>query len=200
MPSFHGCPCGGLAAGASAEEARLHHHWSCPVAAAVLGSIEAAIARVRGATGDDAILPREALWLMEPPPRRQRVHPGVWQVVCLAAASAMDHGRRRLVAMHLERHRPPRDRNQRTLWEVWQPQTGRQQLQQASPALLERVKKGAVARFWQGLADFAEVGKVPSDWTSAAVGEGPFFSLNFQRQLAVVVPHGVVFEREGAEV
>ena len=54
-------------------------------------------------------LGREAVWLLQPPLRPggqqqpRRLHGGVWTVVCLAALTAMDSGRRALVAMHLER-------------------------------------------------------------------------------------------------
>ena len=110
LPTTHPCPCGGLAAGACAGDALRHHFWSCPVAVAVVEELQ------RGwEAGEGALAPmvpplrREDLWLLAPPLRpsggqqQKRMHGGVWMVVCLAALTAMDVGRRALVAMHLGR-------------------------------------------------------------------------------------------------
>ncbi|PRW05685.1 Transposon TX1 uncharacterized 149 kDa [Chlorella sorokiniana] len=76
------CKCGAAAPGD-----RLHHYWACPVAAAVLSSIAAA------AGGS---IPRHAIWLCRAP---AGIYAGVWDLVCLAAVAAMDHGRRTLYAL-----------------------------------------------------------------------------------------------------
>ena len=85
------CPCD-LAA-APPHDPDAHTFWQCPVAEAVRDQLRAGLAHL-GAAAPPA-LPRQCLWLMEPPPA-----PGldeeVWMVVCIAAVHAMDQGRRTL--------------------------------------------------------------------------------------------------------
>ena len=65
---------------------RLHHFWTCPVAAAVIQVIANKLSPPQR-----AFLSCSALWLAVPPPH---IHRGVWYVVCLAAIAAMDSARR----------------------------------------------------------------------------------------------------------
>ncbi|PNH12747.1 hypothetical protein TSOC_000267 [Tetrabaena socialis] len=74
------CPCGA----AMVEGDRLHHFWSCAVAGAVRDALSAML---------PLVVSREQLWLVRCPPG---VHQRVWDVVCLAALSAMEYGRRLL--------------------------------------------------------------------------------------------------------
>lgn len=71
------CKCGAAAPGN-----RLHHYWSCPVAAAVTGAIAAAAG---------SAVPRRmhAGWLCRAPPL---MHASVWHLVCLAAIGAGSGG------------------------------------------------------------------------------------------------------------
>ena len=130
LPTTHPCPCGGLPAGACAEEALRHHFWACPVAAAVVEELQ------KGwKAGEGALAPmvpplrREEVWLLAPPlrpsggPQQKRMHGCVWMVVCLAALTAMDMGRRALVAMRLERE----EQRRRAEGRVQQGGGGRQQ-------------------------------------------------------------------------
>ncbi len=55
---------------------RQHQFWECPVALAARAQLLA--------------VPQTAVWLLEAPPG---MHKQVWQVVCLAALSAMAWGR-----------------------------------------------------------------------------------------------------------
>ena len=64
---------------------RLHHFWECPVAAAVVNSLETQL-------GGQLLAPPN-IWLAQPP---AGVHTGAWELICLASISAMDAGRRLL--------------------------------------------------------------------------------------------------------
>lgn len=164
IATLHSCPCGGLAAGATAVAAQQHHFWSCPVAAAVTAAVAGA-----GAVGDRP-LGRAEVWLATQGEGR-RVHAGVWLVVCMAALAAMDYGRRKLTAMHLA-SQPIRDsqgRRQQSLHEAWH-------LPQPDPAgtVVERAGRAAVARFWSMLADFASVQTAPASWAQLPTAGHPF--------------------------
>jgi hypothetical protein len=198
IPTAHPCPCGGLAAGACAAEAMRHHFWSCPVAAAVVGELR------RGwQAGEGALAPvvpelqREEVWLLRPPvrpgdrPQPRRMHGGVWAVVCLAALTAMDSGRRTLVALHLAREEAQRRAElgrqrggggrQLSLREAWglaQPAPAPQ------PPLAPVAAAKAKARFWSLLADFAELGQ---SWDGLSE-EGHPFLVRDGDGMAVVVP------------
>ena len=80
------CPCG--TSDPSPGPGREHHYWDCPVAQAVIESIETALAPRPG-------FQMSHLWV---PCAPHGVHGGVWQLVCLAAVAAMDAGRKRLYA------------------------------------------------------------------------------------------------------
>ena len=201
LPTHHACPCGGLAAGAGAAAALQHHYWSCPVAAAVVRELQRGWEAGEGALA--ALVPalrRADVWLLDPParpsggPQQRRMHGGVWMVVCLAALTAMDHGRRALVAMHMgreeARQRAERRRQrggggrQLSLYEAWRlPQPPPAPL----PPLVPRAEGAAAARFWSLLADFAELGVAHKSWDSLA-GEGHPYLVRHGDGVRVVVP------------
>ena len=64
---------------------RMHHFWECPVAVAVVSSLEAQL-------GGQLLAPPN-IWLAQPP---VGVHTGAWELISLASISAMDAGRRLL--------------------------------------------------------------------------------------------------------
>jgi hypothetical protein len=66
--------------------ARLHHFWTCPVAAAVATAV---------GTAAGVLATRDSLWLAICPPH---LCTQVWDVVSLAALGAMEHGRRYMAA------------------------------------------------------------------------------------------------------
>ena len=201
LPTTHPCPCGGLAAGACAAEALRHHFWACPVAGAVVEELQ------RGwKMGEGVLAPmvpplrREEVWLLDPPlrpsggPQQKRMHGGVWSVVCLAALTAMDMGRRALVAMHLGREEERRREEGR----VQQGGGGRQQsLHEAwglpapppppLPPLVPLAANKAKARFWAQVADFAELGQEHPSWDSLAEAGHPFL-VRSHGGVSVVVP------------
>ncbi|PRW56997.1 ERD4-related membrane [Chlorella sorokiniana] len=125
------CKCGAAAPGD-----RLHHYWACPVAAAVLSSIAAA------AGGS---IPRRAIWLCRAP---AGIYAGVWDLVCLAAVAAMDHGRRTLYALSTG---PPPE-----------------------APLSAIAGRSARARFWSNLADFIAFDCAPLSWRDHCPTGHPF--------------------------
>ena len=117
------CKCGMDLTGASP---RLHHFWACPVAQAVVGAVS-------GASG--SFVSRDALWLVRCP---DGLDQEVWDVVCLAALSAIEHGRRYLKA------------------------GGRPHGPEAS--LVQRACAASVADFWGRLSGFVALGRTPDSW------------------------------------
>jgi hypothetical protein len=171
IAASHACPCGGLAAGSCADAAREHCFWSCPVAEAVVASLQQAR---EAAAGGAQQLPvqRADVWLAQPPSAGSSVHEQVWLVVCLAAVSAMDYGRRRMVAEHLAAQPPGADSQglrQLSLFEAWG-------LDAPAPAVsaAEVAGRSAVARFWALLADFCSVGLLPRGAQSVPLDGHPF--------------------------
>ena len=70
-----------------------HHFWLCPIACAVVDTIEAELQppwcrRTPGSTS----VQRQHIWLMHPPQGDSKIHHGVWRIVCLAAINAMHVG------------------------------------------------------------------------------------------------------------
>ena len=118
--------------GAQAAADRHHHFWACPVAQAVIAAITSAAAAQQPLAPP---LSKASIWLARPP---ATCYSGVWDVVCLAAVAAMDHGRRRMYALSTG---PP-------------PQT----------PLHVSSSRSAVARFWELLADFVALRCVPASW------------------------------------
>ena len=131
------CLCGG-----PGPADRHHHFWACPVAEAVVSAISAAVTAAQPLA---APLPKASIWLGRPPPG---VYRGVWEVVCLAAVAAMDHGRRRMFALSTG---PP-------------PPT----------PLHVSSSRSAVARFWEFLCDFTALRCVPVSWQSRLPLGHPF--------------------------
>jgi hypothetical protein len=86
----------------------------------------------------------------------------VWGIVCLAALSAMDHGRRQLwrlaSSVRGEATSGPR---QATLYELWGLPTP--QVPAVRP-LSERAGALAVADFWARIADFVATEEPPPEW------------------------------------
>ena len=118
------CDCG------AAPADRHHHFWACPVAQAVVDALSGAVAPPQPLT-------KPNIWLARAP---TTVYCGVWDVACLAAVAAMDHGRRVMLS---RRFGPPTTR---------------------PPAAV--ASRSAVARFWSLLSDFVTLGCVPAKWAA----------------------------------
>ena len=174
-----GCP------GSDLGEARGHVFWQCPVAAAVRSTIEAAL------LPRTQVVCRSSIWLCQAP---KAVHAGVWQVVCMAAVSAMHHGRRQLwrLVKEAEKRRDATAaaaaaaaarRQQRTLLELWHI---KQQI--SLPALVAQAARYAVSDFWGRLASFAALGQAPRSWLAQVGASHPFLSMG-GRHVNLGAPH-----------
>ena len=150
------CPCGrGLVS-------RIHHFWRCPAAQSVVAAIRSALPPAAAQQ-----LTRHHVWLVRAPPG---VHGGVWQVVSLAALSAMH---RAWLAIQGPRMRPD-DPRRATV---------------ASPAVrYERACLAVVEWFWSALRDFVWLNpEPPKSWSSygRVPLSHPFLQRDARRQLCV---------------
>ena len=85
-------------------------------------------------------IPCAAIWLARKP--NQQLHQMIWDMVCLAAIHACEHGRR-------------------TAWAV--------STQLSVPDMIETIAiRAAKASFWEALTDFAVTAKVPKSSTYIA--------------------------------
>ena len=131
----HPCPCGFVLTpyqrcNNHSHMHRLHAFWDCPVAKAVTDQLQSQLHIHH--------LSRAALWLLQTP--AEHINTGVWQVVCNAAVTAMDYGRRRMWSAYIAAGRPaPHPR---------------------LPAVLQAAT-AAVQRFWQILLQFADRQTIP---------------------------------------
>ena len=144
--------------GAAPPADRHHHYWACPVAQAVVTSISETLA---AAGLLPAPLSKAAIWLGRAPPA---VHSGVWDVVCLATVTAMDHGRRRMYALSAG---PP----------------------QATPIHVT-CARSSVGTFWSLLADFVVLRCAPDTWRQQLPPAHPLFAmiLPHHRSVCTVLP------------
>ena len=115
------------------------------MAVAVRGQLEQSLPGVQ--------LSRAAVWLMQAPPN---VHVGVWRVVCLAAVTAMDYGRKQL-------HR---------LDTLQQSSSAAREAPAVVPMLV--VPKLAATMFWTLLQDFVGLGTAPWGWGARLGRQHPF--------------------------
>jgi hypothetical protein len=136
------CPCGWIppdkAGGtlgnkASADAWRIHAFWNCAVAQAVVNEINHSL-------GITDLMQRHHLWLSIPPMTHNPINLHIWQVVTLAAVTAMDHGRKAMHAMLKSVPATPPPQHQRT------------------PALsvITRAANAASGRFWCILQDYVD--------------------------------------------
>jgi hypothetical protein len=129
------CDCGVVAPD------RQHHFWCCPVAQAVTHVLEQQLP-------PQCHMQRVNVWLCRPP--HPTLHPGVWQVVCLAAVISMNKGRQLLYK--LSTSQPALSAQQRIVLAC----------------------KVAVATFWDMLEDFVGVGMCNPLWLAEVSLAHPF--------------------------
>ena len=124
------CGCGGYPVHeAGRTSPRCHHFWACPVAQAVVDQLTLGIRRP--AT-------RTEIWLVRAP---EGVQQCVWDVVALAAITAMEQGRR-FMAATLKKGPP----------------------QVPGPALTEQAITRVVVDFWSRLEGFGALGLPSKGW------------------------------------
>jgi hypothetical protein len=129
------CDCGQVAPG------RKHHFWECPVAQAVVQVLQEQLPQ-------PILVRRVNLWLCRPP--TPQLHAGVWMVVCLAALSGINKGRKLLFKLS----------------QVIPPVSVQQRIATACTV--------AVATLWDMLADFVGVGMCNPDWLHFVDHAHPF--------------------------
>ena len=119
---------------------RLHHYWECPVAQAVVDTINTQLPH-------DHHVRRINVWLAKVP-SGSNMHTGIWMVVCLAALGAMDKGRKTLSRLDLAA-RPGSTAPARVL---------------PLDVRILIASKVAIATFWDLLQDFVGMGLCPEGW------------------------------------
>jgi hypothetical protein len=204
IATAHPCPCGGLAAGAHSTAAQAHHFWECPVAAAVVTEMQRAWDGTAGRAGGGGIpLQRQDVWLLQPPSGQggDKIHEGAWTAIGLAALSAMDHGRRAMIALRMERaeeegrerarqRQRGRGRGQMSLHQAWGlPEPDPAAVAPAAlPDLPALAGQKAVARFWSLLTDFAELPQDHESWDSLPSARHPFLVRTAGGRVRVELP------------
>lgn len=124
-----------------------HHFWTCPVAVAVREEVTSQLRACHMLAAGDS-LPCRSLWLACTP--HHNVHRLIWDMVCIAAIHAFEHGRR-------------------VAWAV----SHRLDV----PVLVEQVAvRAAVGSFWEALADFAATARVPSHYRNHLLTQQPFIA------------------------
>lgn len=132
-PNVALCPCGVP----MSDGDRCHHFWDCAVARELRYELEACL----GAT-----VLRAQIWLLELPPD---THQAVWDVVGLAAITALEHGRRALYRC-------------------------RGEMQDRAAAVAHAIVL-TKAEFWARLTNYATLGIPPRNWREVPVGH-PFLA------------------------
>ena len=160
------CGCGGYGGGGPQPcSPRAHHFWACPVAQAVVQQITTYV---------PGPINRAHVWLAEAPPGVQQC---VWDIISLAALSAMERARVGLRAA--SRQAPAHDAEAGL----------------AAPAPIEVAKSRAVLEFWQRLQGFAELGLPRRGWEGVG-SDHPILAVVGGRVQCV---HPVGLEVEGAD-
>ena len=150
------------------SDARMHSFWTCHVAVAVRDAIQTTLL-----ASTTVPLQRASLWLCYPRPS-STINLEVWGVVCLAALSAMDHGRLQAWRLHYAAsNQALLNQGQRTLYEVWG-LTNPHEV--AARPISARAGALAVADFWARIADFVAIGAPPEDWEDTVDSSHPFIS------------------------
>ena len=131
---------------------RMHHFWSCPVAAGLLCVLSDQL-RSRSLLLSP-MLPIHVLLAQPPSPR---LHVGIWRVVCLAAICALEHVRRTACAIAL---------------------AGVPSVAASSHVSVHTLINRAVARFWELLTDFCVLNAAPLSWQHCVASAHPFIVWN----------------------
>ena len=164
-----GCGCPAPAAGGGGERSRarrFHCFWSCPVAQAVVGAIDASLTSPASCAD---------VWLMRP---RADVDREVWPLICAAAIHAMERGRRRLWVEGLAAPRASRPGRGRASRQT-PPLSSAEEPGGAAAVdatAVEVASRCAVGWFWSSLQDFVDLQLCPKSWVAIASGH-PFIGV-----------------------
>jgi exonuclease III len=145
---------------------RRHVYWDCCVAQGVLSSINAALSQI---DADNVSI--ENVWLMRPP---RGVQEGVWMVVCLAALAGMEQGNRVGYGLLAERKKQEaitaaENRYADRLEGIWRRINVNVRIRRRAAAHIQdtqnmklKAVNTAITSFWNGIADFVAMQKLPS--------------------------------------
>ena len=136
----HRCPCGVD----DGRSDRAHHFASCVIANSLRTHIQEAAEL--GGSDDllDLVIRREHLWLAIPP--HEQIKQNVWDVVCLAAISSMEYGRKLLFAS-----------NQSSAGDLNAP-------------CIPSIKTRVIADFWARIQSYVCLGLKPRGWETIPPG------------------------------
>jgi hypothetical protein len=183
---------------------RAHHYHECPVAQAVFSELRSTLAAGGGAPHvDDSIgvggmvsaggfaISRHHVWLGQSP---GACATSVWQVVCLAAFTAMETGRQRLASLSLARMEQAGGLHQTLITAYFTPPLapGTEPLPPRTPRTpVEMASAAAVAQFWAALHSFARLGihgqrsKVAARLQTEAPPTHPFLGVQVDGSIVV---------------
>jgi exonuclease III len=161
----HNCPCGRV----DACSDRVHHFSTCTVAKALRTHIQDSADIGDEDSLFEIIVERRNLWLLAPP--HQTIEQAIWDVVCLAAISAMDYGRRLLFASRNE------------------------QGYVGNGATLARVKTQVIADFWARLQSYVSLGIKPRGWDKIPPGH-PWIERREDGSMRLNKPAYITFEED----
>jgi hypothetical protein len=165
------CPCGweGPVAPAPAPAPvaamcwQRHHFWDCPVAQAVISTVQAAL------PASSPPLTRPQVWLLQPP---AGVHAEVWPAIAALALHAMERGRRYQWATS-QGQEVDDDATQPLITDFFPRLDGQPHTQPES--LSVTAGRRAVAWFWSSAQDITFSGQVPQPWVSIGSQHPIFF-------------------------
>jgi hypothetical protein len=167
---------------------RTHHFYTCPVAINVFETVASALTNCPP-------LERYHIWLAHPP--APAIHADIWLVVCMAALSAMDSGRRMLHRATVEQQRRDAAANtqQTHITDTFSPTSPTSPTPQtpAQSPPLTRASAHAIATFWRNLTDFAALGikaqskRRQAAWTQHITPDHPFLGLQADGSFTVQV-------------
>jgi hypothetical protein len=141
---------------------RRHYFWDCVVARALRENMAMAMLGSPPDTADDCFS-RADLWLVQPP---AGLAPPVWDVVCLAALSALDSGRQQVIM------------------------TGLRVRRALTSAEVMRISVSVIADFWGRLQSYVSLGLRPKAWATVPAHH-PFLSRGAGDCVLLVLPDDV---------
>lgn len=157
---------------------RAHHFHECPVAQGVYEAIQ------HNTPGQQPI-GRSNIWLPHSP--HPHVDDRVWLVVCLAALSAMETGRKRLASLHYQHHHAlPPSASQTLITDFFAPLNQQTLPPRMTP--VEIARRHAVMQFWANLHNFAAKGVHGNSmrWVSNLNAAHPFLAYSN----GIILVHG----------
>ena len=140
---------------------RSHHFGSCTIAYTLRVHISEST--------EEMCVNRENIWLAIPP--HNDIEQSIWDVVCLAAISAMDYGRRTLYA-------------------------SREEDGIVNVATLTRIRTQVIADFWGRLQSFVHLGRKMKGWDRVRL-DHPWIARNTDGGMWLNKPTYIILQTRG---